>query len=65
VKRCWQGAHLPGCRAARPLCRWRRKVQPKYRVCRCDAYHFPHRSGSLACKLGVFYRLIDGKRIAS
>jgi hypothetical protein len=45
--------HAPGCHPARPLCRYMRKRTAKRAVCRCDAYHFPHRSGSGACAIGI------------
>lgn len=56
MKRCWgpdPKQHLRACRKARPRCRWRRALSPTRRVCECPAYHFPHRSGSGACRLGV------------
>ena len=48
-KRCCQAEHAPGCRPGRPLCRWMAKMKPRYHVCFCDAYWFPHRSGSGLC----------------
>lgn len=48
----------PGCRRSRPLCRARRgsslsqvklDVKANQRTCRCDGYHFPHRTGSPCC----------------
>ena len=42
--------HANGCRPARPLCRWMRRVQPQRRACECGAYHFPHRFGSGRCQ---------------
>lgn len=47
---CWKDRHVPGCRPARPKCRWMRLVQrAKYGPCCCSAYHFPHRAGSGRC----------------
>ena len=55
--RCFGNAahvhHVPGCRPARPLCRWMRRKRSNRKPCRCDAYYFPHRNGSGACRLGV------------
>jgi hypothetical protein len=51
-KRCWGAAseqHAAGCRRGRPLCRFRRKTNPKRRACFCPAYHFPHRFGGGLC----------------
>lgn len=45
--------HKKGCHPARPLCRWMRKRSKKYTACNCDAYHYPHRPGSRACRAGV------------
>lgn len=41
--------HVKKCRPHRPLCRWQAKVLPRYRVCACGVYHFPHRAGSGLC----------------
>lgn len=41
--------HAAGCRPARPLCRFMRRVRDDRRVCGCGAYHFPHRHGSGQC----------------
>lgn len=46
LKYCLENDHKRGCRAARPLCRWRRRIRG---VCNCGAYHFPHRLISGAC----------------
>lgn len=43
-----KGKHKKGCRPGRPLCRWSRKARG---VCSCDAYHYPHRDGSLKCRV--------------
>jgi len=55
--RCWgnehQVHHVRGCRPARPLCRWMRRIRDNRKVCRCDAYHFPHRNESGACGIGI------------
>lgn len=45
--------HAKGCRRGRPLCRWKRATNPKRCVCRCEAYHFPHRDGGGACRYGI------------
>jgi len=55
--KCWgpdarRAVHAPGCRQARPLCRFRRGATSKYHVCNCGAYWFPHRLGSGACGRG-------------
>lgn len=42
-KKCWgpeDAKHRKGCRLGRPLCRWRRREKG---LCRCEAYHYPHR----------------------
>lgn len=48
-KVCWgKGAetvHVKNCRPGRPLCKMRRKG-PKYGVCNCGEWFFPHRAGS-------------------
>lgn len=41
--------HVAGCSPGRPRCYWSRKDNPKWVVCRCDCYHFPHRKGSGRC----------------
>ncbi len=51
-RQCYAHGHAKGCRPGRPLCRGMRRVHPKRRVCRCSAYHYPHRDGSGACALG-------------
>lgn len=45
--------HVKDCRPGRPLCRWMRVVRANRRPCRCDAYHFVHRTGSGACRVGI------------
>lgn len=41
--------HIKACRPHRPLCSWQAKVLPRYRVCVCGVYWFPHRTGSGLC----------------
>jgi hypothetical protein len=48
-KYCDPRRHVKGCHPARPRCRWMRKVQEQRRVCKCEAYLFPHRVGSGWC----------------
>lgn len=50
---CHGDHHVGGCRKARPKCKAMRARSEKHRVCRCDAYWFPHRNGSGACRVGV------------
>lgn len=38
--------HAAYCRPGRPRCRWRRREAG---ICRCGAYHYPHRDGSGRC----------------
>ena len=51
--------HAAGCRRGRPLCRWRRKTNHKRCKCSCDAYWFPHRAGSGACRDGLPFALTE------
>ncbi len=48
--KCRGKGHVMGCTRASPLCKHRKS---QVNACSCDAYHFPHRTGSRACKLGV------------
>lgn len=52
-EQCWGPApsqHQKYCHPKRPKCRWRRaKHLPKYKICECGIYHFPHRAGSGLC----------------
>jgi hypothetical protein len=41
--------HRGGCCPGRPTCRQQRKEEG---LCHCEAYHYPHRSGSGDCLLG-------------
>lgn len=64
MKRCSAHKHAAGCRPARPLCRWQRKVQEaKYGPCSCPAYHFPHRRGS--CSAALEKTAADSERYRS
>lgn len=58
-KLCWGAAkaqHAEGCRPARPLCRWMRKVQAaKYGRCQCGTPPWPHRRGYCASGAGLTY----------
>lgn len=48
-KRCYGARadqHGSYCRPGRPRCRWRRREAG---ICRCGAYHHPHRTGSGRC----------------
>jgi hypothetical protein len=50
--KCWgpeASKHQKGCRPARPLCRWMRRVKGIQNPCMCDAYHHTHRKGSGRC----------------
>jgi hypothetical protein len=56
-----KGRHIEGCTRENPLCRWR-KSQAK--TCSCGAYHFPHRAGSRACRIGVPLALLNSPGFA-